>query len=337
MNYLINAIKGVQAGLPYFTCMISIWQLIALLDKTNAKLPVEKRAQRQLNKSRVPEIKKYILDNPDSYVFSAVTLCVDGELEFEEFDTCTAPKCGVLSISDDSKVAIIDGQHRISALRSAMEENKKLRYEHLPVVLFKDFGLERSQQMFSDLNRHVIRPTKSLNVMYDKRDPMAQIVCKLIKEIRAFRNTVESERASVPVRSNCLFTVSAIYNSTSELLHGMPLASNTDAYDIANGFWNKLYEIIPEWSCVQNGTEEAVEVRSQTVCTQAVTLIALGRVGCFCYSKWHDFENLSSLTNVNWMRDNPEWQGMLVNDNKVSGTRASTQALTKYLISLISR
>ncbi|QTE70305.1 DNA sulfur modification protein DndB [Clostridiales bacterium FE2011] len=337
MIYRINAIKGVQAGLPYYTCMISIWQLIAFLDMTNAKLPAEKRAQRQLNKSRIPDIKKYILDNSDSYVFSAVTLCVDGNLVFDEFDSCATPKCGVLCISDESKVAIIDGQHRISALRDAMAENKKLRYEHLPVVLFRDFGLERSQQMFSDLNRHVIRPTKSLNVMYDKRDPMARIVCKLFRELPVFRKTVEPEKASVPVRSDNLFTVSAIYNATSELLHGMPLSSNNDAFDVAKAFWNKLYEIIPEWSCVQNGTEEAGEVRKKTVCTQAVTLIALGRTGCFCYSKRHDFEDLSALTNVNWMRDNPQWQGMLVNDNKVSGTRASTQALTKHLISLISR
>ncbi len=336
MGYRINAIKGVQAGLPYYTCMISVWQLMALLEMTNAKLPAEKRAQRQLNKARIPEIKKYILENPDSYVFSAITLCADGELSFEEFDHCSSPKCGVLTIPDNCRVAIIDGQHRISALRSAMAEEKKLGYEHMPVVLFKDFGLERSQQMFSDLNRHVIRPTKSLNVMYDKRDPMAKIVCKLMRECPAFKNTVELERASVPSKSENLFTVSAIYNATVEVLHGMPLAGETDAYETAKAFWSKLYEVIPEWSCVQNRTETAADIRSQTVCTQAVTLIALGRMGCYCYSKRHDFEDLAALTNVNWLRDNPQWQGMLVNDNKVSGTRASTQALTKYLISLIS-
>lgn len=228
MNYRINAIKGVQAGLPYYTCMISIWQLIALLDVTNAKLPAEKRAQRQLNKARIPDIKKYILDNPDSYVFSAVTLCADGDLAFEEYDLSASPKCGVLCIPEDCKMAIIDGQHRISALKSAMAENKKLGYEHLPVVLFKDFGLERSQQMFSDLNRHVIRPTKSLNVMYDKRDPLAKAICKLIKELPVFRNTVEPERASVPNRSNNLFTVSGIYNATTEMLHGQPITTENE-------------------------------------------------------------------------------------------------------------
>ena len=133
MNYRINAIKGVQAGLPYYTCMISIWQLIALLDITNAKLPAEKRAQRQINKARIPEIRKYILDNPESYVFSAVTLCADGKLNFEEFEGSSSPKSGVLCIPDNAKIAIVDGQHRITALKGAMAENKKLGYEHLPV------------------------------------------------------------------------------------------------------------------------------------------------------------------------------------------------------------
>ncbi len=126
MNYRINAIKGVQAGFPYYTCMISIWQLMALLETTNAKLPAEKRAQRQLNKSRIPDIKKYILDNPESYVFSAVTLCADGELVFEEYEQSASPKCGTLVIPEKSRVAIIDGQHRITALKSAMAENRKL-------------------------------------------------------------------------------------------------------------------------------------------------------------------------------------------------------------------
>lgn len=141
MSYRINAIKGVQAGLPYYTCMISVWQLLALLETTNASLPAEKRAQRQLNKARVPEIKKYVLENPDSYVFSAVTLCVDGTFEFQEFENCSSPKAGILKIADDCKMAIIDGQHRIAALKCVIDENRKLGYEHLPVVLFQDLFL----------------------------------------------------------------------------------------------------------------------------------------------------------------------------------------------------
>lgn len=337
MSYRINAIKGVQAGLPYYTCMISNWQLMALLDVMNAKLPPDQRAQRQLNKARIPDMKKYILDNPDSYVFSAVTLCADGELSFVEFDSSSSPKCGVLSIPEDSKVTIIDGQHRIAAMKSALDENKTLRYEHLPVVLFHDHGLERSQQMFSDLNRHVVRPTKSLNVMYDKRDPLSNVVSRLIRENPAFRKTVEMERASVPKNSSALFTLSAIYNATAEMLRGTPFVSVDPTYHIASAFWTKLYETIPHWGCAQNGSEDPATVRSQTICTQAVTLIALGRAGCFCYLKRHDFEDLSALTNVDWMRDNSQWRGMLVNDGKVSGTRASTQSLTNYLIALMNR
>ena len=46
-------------------------------------LPPELRAQRTLNKNRIPEISDYVLDNPDNYVFSALTVSIDSEVNFE--------------------------------------------------------------------------------------------------------------------------------------------------------------------------------------------------------------------------------------------------------------
>ena len=42
-------------------------------------------------------------------------------------------------------------------------------------MFFLDVGLRRCQQMFADLNRNAIRPSKSLGVLYDHRDDIAQI------------------------------------------------------------------------------------------------------------------------------------------------------------------
>ncbi len=48
------------------------------------------------------------------------------------------------------------------------------------VVLFMDAGFERSQQMFADLNKHAVRPTRSLGVLYDHRDPLSKRSAELI-------------------------------------------------------------------------------------------------------------------------------------------------------------
>ena len=38
--------------------------------------------QRKLNETRIPVISKYILENRDSYVFSALAASIDGEVFF---------------------------------------------------------------------------------------------------------------------------------------------------------------------------------------------------------------------------------------------------------------
>lgn len=43
----------------------------------------EYRAQRKLNESRIPIISKYILDNRENYVFSALVASIDGKFEFK--------------------------------------------------------------------------------------------------------------------------------------------------------------------------------------------------------------------------------------------------------------
>src|SRR5690242_2619818 len=72
-EYTFPAIRGVQAGREYYVsqCPLRLIPRLFLFD--DADLPPEVRAQRVLNKARLPEIASYIVENPDSYVFSAIT------------------------------------------------------------------------------------------------------------------------------------------------------------------------------------------------------------------------------------------------------------------------
>ena len=108
------------------------------------------------------------MSNPTSYVFSALTASVDGEVVFIPY--AENPDIGVLHISMRAKMLINDGQHRRAAIEAALKKNPDLKYEHISMVLYHDIGLKRSQQMFSDLNRFAIRPTQSLNILYDNRN-----------------------------------------------------------------------------------------------------------------------------------------------------------------------
>src|SRR5205823_2679944 len=140
------------------------------------ELVPEVRAQRILNRSRVPEIARYIVQNQKDYVFSAITASIDAEVSFEPVGTgAEGSRVGILHIPMAAKFIINDGQHRRAAIEMALRERTDIGDETIAVVFFLDVGLERCQQMFADLNRYAIRPSKSLGVLYDHRDDEAQL------------------------------------------------------------------------------------------------------------------------------------------------------------------
>ena len=215
-RYSFPAVKGIQAGMEYYVAMVPLDCIPKLFTFTDENLPPEIRSQRTLNKARIPEMRDYILSNPTSYVFSALTASIDGDVLFTA--TPSSSSLGMLSISMSARLLINDGQHRRAAIEEALKKNPDLKYEHISMVLYHDIGLKRSQQMFSDLNRFAIRPTKSLNILYDNRDALSLLVKEIIASIPGFNELVDKEHTSIPNRSVSLFTLSAIHHGTKALL-----------------------------------------------------------------------------------------------------------------------
>src|SRR5881397_1109834 len=97
-------IRGVQAGREFY---VSMWTLrmikqISIFDEQ--ELPPELRAQRVLNKARLPEIANYILNNPKDYVFSAITASIDSEVEFVPIANKQGEnRIGMLKVPMDAK------------------------------------------------------------------------------------------------------------------------------------------------------------------------------------------------------------------------------------------
>ena len=81
-RYSFPAVKGIQAGMEYYVAMVPLDCIPKLFTFTDENLPPEIRSQRTLNKARIPEMRDYILSNPTSYVFSALTASIDGDVLF---------------------------------------------------------------------------------------------------------------------------------------------------------------------------------------------------------------------------------------------------------------
>ena len=152
-----------------------------------------------------------------------------------------------------ARFIINDGQHRRAAIDQALRNHPELGDETIAVVFFLDKGLERCQQMFADLNRYAIRPSPSLSILYDYRDETARLAKSLIAGSDIFRDVVELEKTSLAPRSRRLFTLSAIYHATNELLNGLPETTPEDTARLALEFWETVAAQLDEWGRVRSG------------------------------------------------------------------------------------
>src|SRR5277367_1296291 len=74
MKLSFPAMRGRMGKRDYFVAMVKLNLIPKLFKFTDwAELPPEQRAQRVIQKSRIPEITQYILENEDGYLFSALT------------------------------------------------------------------------------------------------------------------------------------------------------------------------------------------------------------------------------------------------------------------------
>lgn len=313
-SYVFPAIRGVQAGREFYVSMCPLRLLPRLFHFDDEELLPELRAQRSLNKGRIPEIARYIVENKSSYVFSAITASIDGDLSFDAVgdDSPASFRMGTLTVSMDARFIVNDGQHRRAAIEAALAAAPELADETIAVVFFVDRGLHRCQQMFADLNRHSVKPSASLGVLYDHRNAAAKVAKHLSLTSGVFKSLIETERSTLSARSRKLFTLSALHFATVELLTEKEIEDFPSASQRCQEFWEGVGGQIPEWIYVREAKMTAGDVRRDFIHCHAIVLQALGRAGRALYAQ-HPTEvmkRLQRLRKIDWSRSNAKvWEG----------------------------
>lgn len=330
--YSFPAVRGVQAGRSFYiaTCPLRIIPKIFSFDED--EVPPELRAQRTLNKSRIPEMVKYLLDNPKDYVFSALTASIAASVEFMEYSG--SQNLGVLRVPMDAQILINDGQHRRKAIEEAIKEKPELGQDNIPVLFFVDEGLKKSQQMFADLNKYAVKPSPSLAILYDHRDQASELARKLASETAPFIGLTEMERSSISLLSNKLFTLSSIKQATRALLSKGPKDSYTeDERKLAAEYWYQVYLNMPDWKMAIEKDVSASHLRQEFIHSHGVGLHALGLLGqCLIQNNslgWK--KELTKLKKINWNKTNPEWMKRTMLHGKLSKSISAIQLTTNYL------
>ena len=219
-------------------------------------------------------------DNPKDYVFSAITASIDSEVEFEPMSSkADESRLGTLKVPMDAKFIINDGQHRRAAILAALEQKPELGSETIAVVFFLDIGLDRSQQMFADLYRYAIRPSRSLGLLYDHRNNKAELARLVIMKSDMFRDIVDLEKSSLALRSRKLFTLSAFYNACADLIEDIASGNLEQDAQTAREFWEAVARQFPAWAQVRDGKLAASEIREGFIHSHGIALQAIGKAG----------------------------------------------------------
>ena len=297
-----------MGGRQYYSLLVPLSEIPHLFkfDDWEQCTP-ELRAQRVLNKARVPDITRYMLENGDGYLFSSITASYSCPVKF--VSSAENAEVGTLEMELENVEFIInDGQHRCAAIAAALKENPALGKEKISVLLFETESMERLQQMFSDLNRFVQQTSKSLGMLYDRRDNLSALTMELAEQVDVFRDMVEKEKVTIPRRSPKLFTISALYEANEELLGKKIAEQGSPVYaeilKRAVEYWTELSKIIDDWQKVKSGELSASELRQEKINTHAVVLRALGGVGRILLEKYpHDWQRkLKLLERIDWRK-----------------------------------
>ena len=310
--YKFPVVRGVQAGKEYYIAMVPLKMLSRLFPSDDEFVLPEYRAQRKLNEARIPVISKYILDNRDSYVFSALAASIDGEFIFTS--SPEVPDVGVLEVGMDSKFLINDGQHRKSAILEALQEDPSLSEETISIVFYADKGLAHSQQIFTDLNKNAVKTSNSISELYDSRDQMAVITREIISRIPFLNTYTDKEKDILGKFSSNLFTLNTFYTA-NKVIAGR--GTSDDLENFLYRFWFTVCLHMIQWQELEHKEITKVDLRENYIATQSIVIQAFGRVGNYLIRhKEIDLEKcLCNLETINWRRNSELWKMRAINQN----------------------
>lgn len=357
ITYSFPAVRGMQAGRAYYVAQIPYSALVRLfVFDEDEVVPAQHRAQRVLNEKRAQDIADYVVNNPNEYVLPALTASVSAEMHFEAIAVSgAADRVGLLHIPCDAVMLINDGQHRRKGIEHALKVMPALREETVAVTIFYDQGLERSQQMFADINGKQVKPSSAINALYDRRNPFNAWTLAILERLPKIARRVDMENASVGAKSYKLWSLIAFKKFLS-LLTGVTEKNigELDATQLAKSeafvvrFFDECGAVVPQWSAMIEARMSAHDVRENLVIGHAVWLEALGMFGrralyhgCRVpvtgdvvdpdHANW---ERMAALADVVPAKDADMWSGRCVVLGKMQKTADGVKSTAAQMLQL---
>lgn len=328
----VPAMKGKMGARTYYACLMPLSAIPNLFKFTDwADFTPEDREQRVLNQKRVPDLADYIVENEDDYLFSSITASYKVEPIYTAFQTDGDSSIGTLKLKLGDELIINDGQHRCAGIAQALKQNPAVGDHTISVLLFPYESRDRVQQMFSDLNRFVVKTSKSLDILYDRRDPVSIATMFALDKIDVFKELTEKEDISLKSKSTKLFTLAALYDANRELLKGREEEDAEQMAKVITEYWTAVAENMPDWAKVLKGQKSAIELRAEKISAHSTVLRAFGGIGSELL-KESDWKNrLAGIQSIDWSKKNRDWENVCIVANSVVSNRQARAATKAYI------
>ncbi len=315
IHSLMMALQYTKVNMQFQLSEVTLYDLEKLLTGLKETVRSGVAEKDAITQSEEEYISKYILDNRDNYVFSALAASIDGKFSFKP--NKENKDIGVLDVSMDARFLINDGQHRKAAILEALKEDETLENETIPIVFFEDKGLTRSQQIFTDLNKNAVKTSNSISELYDSRDTLAVITRNVVNANEFLNAYTDKERDILGKYSSNLFTLNTFYTANKYIFQTAGIKSKKRDEAFLERFWNSVAKNMVQWHELQSKEITKVDLRENYIATQGIVIQALGRVGRYFFEhpESNIEEKLKGLRKINWKRNAKQWQLRAIREN----------------------
>lgn len=252
MALLIPAIKGRIGNTEYYETTMRVRDLVQAVRRPSelddwANFSIEERMQRELDDKRVREqIVPYLTRNEDRFFGSIIVLVYNGDVLFETIADlkisvpgaykANAHRIGFVTI-DGGSLIVLDGQHRLAALKSVYEPKqdglnygpyvKEIPDDEVCVIFLKHENPVKTRRIFNTVNRYAKQTSRGDNIITSEDDGYAIVARRLLRDDEALGNRVVNGKPfevvnwrsnTLTTRSKQLTTISAVYESAQLIL-----------------------------------------------------------------------------------------------------------------------
>ena len=234
---LIPVLKGRMGGNNYYLGMMTFQDLAAKVSFFHEIRPdaeLGEKLQREIKK-RSKDMVQYLLKQKERFYGSLIIAAFGGNPEFVKVQMEDHPllnddfNYGLLKFNSKQEYFALDGQHRLSSIKDAIQKDPKLKKEEISVIILTHEdtpeGTIHTRRLFHTLNRYAKPTTTGENIALDEDNVVSIATRMLLKAYKLFSpEHMEYEKKNISKSKKDMkkFTsLAALYNFNYYVLHAI--------------------------------------------------------------------------------------------------------------------